>query len=376
MPCNHPLVGLQYSKVLLNKQGEKYNAIKILNSEEISRYENFDNFEEWPSYAKWIWEGKKRYKIKKVIQIPCGKCEGCRLDQAREMSIRCALESLEWKENHFITLTYDDKHIPKTRDHIRARTNEITGEVHEIDNEEENTLWYPDFQKFMKDLREYWRTHYNHTDIRFYMCGEYGPKTNRAHIHAIIYNLPIEPEDLIPYTRNKYGQMRYTCPVIENIWKKGFVTVADVSWETCCYVAQYCTKKKGGTLYGEIKEDFYKRQGKMPEFTQCSRRPGIGKAYFEKNFWDIYKDDQIMLKAKTGLKKVRPSSYYDKLFEDEGYEEYLKELKEKRQEVAKENMKCILSRTTLTEKEYLLQREKALHDKRKKFKRDGCETVV
>ena len=49
-----------------------------------------------------------------IVTIPCGKCTGCRLDYSRQWANRCMLELLYHKESWFLTLTYDDDHVPKT----------------------------------------------------------------------------------------------------------------------------------------------------------------------------------------------------------------------------------------------------------------------
>ena len=40
------------------------------------------------------------------VQVPCGKCVGCRLDHARMWSIRCVHESQMCVESMFLTLTF------------------------------------------------------------------------------------------------------------------------------------------------------------------------------------------------------------------------------------------------------------------------------
>lgn len=46
-------------------------------------------------------------------EIPCGHCIGCRLDYSRQWADRCLLEMKQHKESYFVTLTYDDEHLPK-----------------------------------------------------------------------------------------------------------------------------------------------------------------------------------------------------------------------------------------------------------------------
>ncbi len=46
------------------------------------------------------------------VTVPCGHCIGCRLQHAQEWAIRCMHECDNSPENCYITLTYDDEHLP------------------------------------------------------------------------------------------------------------------------------------------------------------------------------------------------------------------------------------------------------------------------
>lgn len=46
------------------------------------------------------------------IQLPCGQCIGCRLARSREWAIRCTHEAFMFDDKCFITLTYDNEHLP------------------------------------------------------------------------------------------------------------------------------------------------------------------------------------------------------------------------------------------------------------------------
>ena len=84
-----------------------------------------------------------------AMEVACGSCLGCRLDRARMWAARIVHESSLYDDqcgNSFITLTYDDDHLP-----------------------EDEGLRKSDFQKFMKRLRKAMPQ-----KIRFFMCGEYG----------------------------------------------------------------------------------------------------------------------------------------------------------------------------------------------------------
>ena len=46
------------------------------------------------------------------FSLPCGKCLACHLNRACEKGIRAWHESKYHAESMFLTLTYDDKHLP------------------------------------------------------------------------------------------------------------------------------------------------------------------------------------------------------------------------------------------------------------------------
>ena len=65
------------------------------------------------------------------VQLPCGRCLGCRLERSRQWAVRCLHEAQLWDSNLFVTLTYREDMLP---DH--------------------GSLRYRDFQLFMKRLRK------------------------------------------------------------------------------------------------------------------------------------------------------------------------------------------------------------------------------
>lgn len=242
------------------------------------------------------------------LSIPCGQCIGCRLEKSRQWAIRCSLESQLYQNSYFLTLTYDDEHLPKS-----------------------GSLVPDDLQKFLKRLRRYVEYHGSDKKIRFFACGEYGDNFLRPHYHAIIFNLDIS--DLKSFSTSFSGDIYYTSETINQIWKNGYVIIGEVTFESCAYVARYVTKKMTGS-----QADFY-YEGRQPEFVRMSRRPGIGSAWLDQYKSDVYPHDYIVIR--DGI-KVKPPKYFDKLFEsiapDEmsmikslrsvsGYESLLKDLK-------------------------------------------------
>lgn len=351
MSCYYPLLRLEFTKrQKLKQDGTKTNAAQIIS------YESAD-FEKYSRIA----EGLEQTEGIKVQRIPCGKCIGCRLDYSKAWATRAMLEAQNWKENYFLTLTYDDEHKP-----YKAETfSKESGEIFTDPGYWNGTLDPTDIQLFMKRLRITWLRRYGAEDIRFMLCGEYGGQTKRPHYHAIMFNFPIRTESLKFYKYNGQHEALYTCEEIEEIWGKGYVIIGEVTWSSCAYVARYVTKKIGLPA----NQEWYAMQGQEPEFLRVSRKPGIGRAYYEMNKEQLYKFDQLLMKKYNGEPiKVRPPKYYDKLYDLERPEE-MEKIKKKREKMAKESEKRKRKQTTLGLKEQWQVEERALTAKTKSLKR-------
>lgn len=180
------------------------------------------------------------------IPVPCGKCASCRMDYAREWSNRMILELQDHDQAMFLTLTYNDDHLPYSDKGFP-------------------TLVKRDVQLFLKRLRK----HLNGKRIRYYFSGEYGSKTERPHYHAIIYGIGLNTfPDLIYRGSNKLGHPYFTSPTLERIWRNGFISFSSVTWRTCNYVSRYVLKKQSQI------EEF--NGTCCPPFNVSSRKPGIG----------------------------------------------------------------------------------------------------
>lgn len=279
-----------------------------------------------------------------VIQLPCGQCLGCRLEYSRQWAIRCALEAKQWKHNYFVTLTYDEEHVP-LREHmtVDSRTGEIT------DIETVMTLLPRDLQLFIKRLRTNAVREYNTDNIRFFACGEYGPLNMRPHYHLILFNCPLP--DLVVDKYND-GYTYYRSKFLEKTWNKGFVLVTDFSFDTAAYVARYMLKKHKGK-----DGDFYEKRGIVPEFTRCSRKPGIAKSYLDENTDFIYNYDQvIVVNGKGSPVRCKPPKYFDRIFDGQN-PELLDSIKSKRRATAQNSTALALSHTDLDEETYLTVKE-------------------
>lgn len=71
---------------------------------------------------------------------------------------------------------------------------------------------------------------------------------------------------------------------------------------------------------------------KKPEYTTMSRRPGIGKLWFDKFSTDIYPSDQCIVNGQ----KVKPPKFYDTQYELQNPESFF-DIKEQRKNRAYAN---------------------------------------
>lgn len=173
-----------------------------------------------------------RYKYKHR----CGQCMGCRITIKQEKTLRILLESMTYPNNIFVTLTYNDEHLP-----------------HDLSVSKEH------LRNFIKRLRRY-----SGKKFKYFAVAEYGDKEKRPHYHLIIFGW--------------CALLQYNVDMIQKAWtlKKqpiGFIQVDNMEVGAAAYVSGYITKKL--TTEKAINETELK--GRTPEFT--SQSGGIGKSF-------------------------------------------------------------------------------------------------
>lgn len=191
-------------------------------------------------------------------------------------------------QNTFLTLTYNDDHIPVNFS-LRSR----------------------DLQLCFKRVRK------SGLKFRYFACGEYGSKSFRPHYHAILFGVDywsarqhFEAAWTDPHTKEPFGTLQTV-----------YATV-----ETACYTAGYVTKKLS-------KNQILAECGMEPEFIRSSKKPAVGFAAIEQflkahkfnTSFDVF--SQICIAGK--LRPV-PKFIKDKLRELVYDEEYRQKLKEAR----------------------------------------------
>lgn len=173
------------------------------------------------------------------IPIPCGSCAGCRMDRAKEWKVRCCLEAALYEHNSFITLTYDNEHLPSDK-----------------------LLVKKDLQDFFKRLRYYCG------DFRYFACGEYGEITRRPHYHALLFGLHFRNGKFYKLVN---GRPYFTDELLSKAWPKGLAIAGAVDSGSISYVTGYVEKK-------QVDHDWFNY--KVKPFSLMSRKPGIGSIYY------------------------------------------------------------------------------------------------
>ncbi|WNK12765.1 MAG: replication initiator protein [Microvirus sp.] len=209
------------------------------------------------------------------VTVPCGQCVGCRLERSRVWAVRAVHEASLWPENCFVTLTYDQLHVPP--DGVRVR----------------------DVQLFMMRLIKA----FGRAGIRRMYCGEYGERFGRPHYHLVLFN--VDFPDKVFLRENANGDRIYESAMLKKLWPFGRCEVGSVSFQSAAYTARYVMKK----VTGAAAEAHY--QGRSPEFFRTSRNPGLGRGWFDRFAGDAFPHDDIIMNGKS----FRVPRYYEGIYE-------------------------------------------------------------
>lgn len=178
--------------------------------------------------------------------LGCRVCIGCRDAQAATWTTRLTHETRSHSHNIFLTLTYDDNHLP-------------------------NGLQIPHLQKFWKRLRK--RTK---NTLKYFACGEYGDRTKRPHYHAAIFGLnPFGDE-------KKYDMDNNHSETLTQLWGHGQVLIAELTPPRMAYVAGYVMKKAGHKKQIYCDEDGVEIQAPFRKMSN-----GLGAAWLGKYMTDL-----------------------------------------------------------------------------------------
>ncbi len=157
---------------------------------------------------------------KGIKSFNCGCCPECMKKQASPWALRATYEAQN-VPTCMVTLTYDQT--------IHDGFGRVIGE--RVDT---RALCKRDAQLFIKRLRK----HFSDRKLKYILTAERGSRTDRAHYHAILFN--VQFDDLVFHKRSKRGNVIYRSKTLTDIWHNGICTVDSVNITAA--VARYCTK--------------------------------------------------------------------------------------------------------------------------------------
>jgi len=209
------------------------------------------------------------------MALPCGKCPNCMKRRTSGWSFRLIKEGERSETALFVTLTYDTKYVPLTKNGFM-------------------TLKKRDIQTFMKRLRKL-----SDNKLKYYVCGEYGSKRDRPHYHLIIFNADAE--------------------CVEKAWSQykagigyvpfGSIYIGTVNEASIGYTLKYMQKP------GKIPK--HRNDDRQKEFSLMSK--GLGANYITENMkvWHHTSLLNRMYVPITGGKKIAMPRYYkDKIYSE------------------------------------------------------------
>jgi len=162
---------------------------------------------------------------------------------------------------YFITMTYDEKHVPRIR------------------GTREHSLRFRDVQLFLKQVR---RAKFY---VKYVVVGEYGPQTARPHYHAILWtNGPLDR--------------------LEKIWCRGRFHVGRLEMASVMYTLKYIIQPKS---WGEDR-----RERPRAQFSK-----GLGLSYLTTAVYNYHTrdyDNPVVVGMVDGKTVGLPRYYKNKIF--------------------------------------------------------------
>lgn len=215
-----------------------------------------------------------------TIPVGCGKCLACLSRRRNDWAIRCIDERNESHAAYFVTLTYNDENLPHSETGVPS-------------------IRFTDIQLFFKRLRKSisrFDTDDYKNRVRYFGCGEYGPKTHRPHYHIIFF----VKNDAAAYFMNEEDLMSH--------WNKGNVRIRRITGDTNREI-QYCAKY--------AVDLYFKFDDSVEPFRNfMSRMPGIGSGWLDENR-EAYHNTNCHHRKLNNYTVSLPRFYNERIFSKE-----------------------------------------------------------
>nr|CAI9749825.1 replication initiation protein [Microvirus sp.] len=203
--------------------------------------------------------------------VNCGQCISCRLRKSNRLARLGYLDALKC-DNVFVTLTYDNVHLPWcdcfldsfTNELIFYKDDEILSRSYCTEKRYKNTKIISRFyqnvfglprdgsfrvpillqehqQTYVKRVRERYRKKF-HCFLRFQICGEYGPTTQRPHYH-ILFQIPRACND-----SNRDAKTEFLASIASECWEFGNSYVECSDNAVSSYISTYITSSSSYSI--------------------------------------------------------------------------------------------------------------------------------
>ena len=162
--------------------------------------------------------------------VPCNDCYYCKMRKKYEWTCRVIMERLYYKYGYFVTLTYDDLHLPSNKG-----------------------VSYAHADYFLDRLRDCFKT--CNLGFSYYLMSEYGGRSQRPHLHMhLLTDMP---------------QLQVSV-MISHLWKHGFIKIGCSTLKSILYTSAFHLLPKE-----------HKNAYPVPNFHIISR--GLGKNYADEH---------------------------------------------------------------------------------------------
>lgn len=290
--------------------------------------------------------------------VRCNKCLACLAYRQGGWLVRLRQEMQDSGGAYFVTLTYDDAHLPMFQ-------------PMDLKKPPVPCVCKKDIQKLHMDMRKRFQQGFYKDDslvpfggktiqidlssfvhFKYYLTSELGPNGKRPHYHGLYFHLPQDPF----LVENLFRTM----------WKKGFVMVEPAQTEAAgAYVTKYLINDSFVPFPTE--DPYYPRM-----FSLMSK--GLGKSYLENEdlmHWHRSAPVQRCFHPNGPSREVLPRYWKDKIFDSDMKAALLDDCLERQQQ--KEDFLSTLSpleRIELMDEMYSRQ-EEAVRQAEWRFRKNG-----
>ena len=216
--------------------------------------------------------------LRNGITVPCGKCEICASNNRAQWSIRLAIHASYCDRMPlFICLTYDNEHL-RYRDKQNGNfySQAEMEDCPELYKYASPSLCREDASRFLKEYKRLY--HLKNEQFTYFGCGEYGDSFGRPHMHLLFFG----DNDLYDlYFQDEQKAVKR----LQDVWKKGFVSIGVAQWSGIHYVTKYILKED----LNEIEQ-----LGLVKPFLIASK--GLGTSFFNSELCRKWKNDLVWLK--------------------------------------------------------------------------------